>query len=150
MLSPQGLRPVLGVAGFVGDVAPGPPALVPGQVGPQEGGHAHGHEIQGPQQQGLEGVAVLVEQELLLRLRRQASGHEDEHAQGHAAPAAVVEGGHRAAHPFAGAAAVAEGQGEARQGLRQAPGPLPQPVCSYRPAFHGSIIVWPPDAVKKA
>ena len=56
----QGLRPVLGVVGFVGDVPGGSQALIAGEVGPEEGGDAYRRQIQGTQQGGLEGVTVFV------------------------------------------------------------------------------------------
>ena len=127
-----------------------PFSFVSRQVGPKEGGDAHQEQVQGSQQGGLEGVAVFVGEEVRLSFQPKPSGDKDEHAQRNAAPISVVEGGHGAAHPLAGAATVLDRHGKAHQGLGQAPGPLPQPICRYLPSVHIRIISWRAFAVKKA
>lgn len=105
-------------------------------MSPQGGGQAHCRQVQRPQQQGLDGVAVLVDQQPAadLPVRDQAPpvsgrlvGEEDERPQGQAGVEGVHRD-HRAVVAGVGTLPVPQEDGHPRRRLEQAPGTLEQNI----------------------
>lgn len=105
-------------------------------MGPQSGGQSHHRQVEGPQEQGLDGVSILVNQQPpgnLLKGDPSAPvsggliGEEDKEPQGKAGVKGV-DCDHRTVIEGVGALSIPQKDGRPRRRLEQAPGTLGQEV----------------------
>ena len=107
-------------------------ALEGGAPGPDDGGDAHRQQIERAEEQGLDGVAVLVGQQLPV-LGSPAGVHKEEAAHGHGA--GLLGPDHHLRPLIAEVAAafgpIPEIEGRAYKILGQAPGPLAEQIEKF-------------------